>query len=230
MIDNLYTQRSYVRCISEGYKFLADNLMMIIKVMGPYFLVASALLVMFNAVNTHVNVADVAGKEIGLWEVVADMALLLLIVVAYGFAYRRLYVMFKRLCANSVKQENITENAEGNDGKSTSGEVADATVNPVKAYKTFFRHFGKIVGTSLLSLFGVIVMSVVVYLPFVVATYAYYGSVEGEVNFGDTVLIPTYGYIMMFVACTLCYTIINFFSVAFFATLLFLYGDIKTRK
>lgn len=215
MIDNLYTQRSYVRCISEGYKFLADNLMMVIKVMGPYFLVASALLVMFNAVNTHVNVAAAAGWEIGLGEVVADMALLLLVIVAFGFSYRRMYVMFKRLCANSVKPENITE---------------DAKPSFKKACKTFFRHFGKIVGTSLLSLFGVIVMSVVVYLPYVVATFAYFGSVEGEVNFGDTVLIPTYGYVMMFVACTLCYTIINFFSVAFFATLLFLYGDIKTRK
>ncbi|MBQ0048241.1 MAG: hypothetical protein KBT33_12205 [Prevotellaceae bacterium] len=215
MIDNLYAQRSYVKCISEGYKFLADNLMMVIKVMTPYFLIASVMLVMFNAVNTHVNVSDMAGQDIELWEVVVDAVLLILVVLAFAFAYRRMYVMFKRLCANSVKPE--------------TGDTEKAKPSYKKMCKTFFKYFGKIVGTSLLSLFGVVVMSAVVYLPYVVATYAYFGSVEGEVNFGDTVLIPTYGYIMMFVVCTLCYTIINIFSVAFFATLLFLYGDIKTR-
>lgn len=204
MIDNLYKQRSYARCVGEGFGFLADNLKMVTKVMGPYFLIASVLLVMYNAVNTHINVSDLAGKEVATEEVVADITLLLMVVVAYCLAYRRMYIMFKRLCSTSEKSHNIN-----------------------KVYKIFFGHLGKITGTSLLALFGVIVMSAVMYLPFVIATNTYLGSVEAEVNFGDTIQIPTYGYVMMFVVCTLCYTVINLFSVAFFATLLFLYGDMK---
>lgn len=204
MIDNLYKQRSYARCVSEGFGFLADNLKMVTKVMGPYFLIASVLLVMYNAVNTHVNVSDLAGKEVAMEEVIADIALLILVIAAYSLAYRRMYIMFKRLCSASVKPNNIN-----------------------KVYKLFFGHLGKITGTSLLAIFGVIVMSAVMYLPFIIATNTYLGSVEAEINFGDTIQIPTYGYVVMFVVCTLCYTVINLFSVAFFATLLFLYGDMK---
>ena len=46
-------------------------------------------------------------------------------------------------------------------------------------------------------------------------------------NFGDTALIPISGYVMMVVACTVCYTIINILSVGFYASLVFLYGSVR---
>ena len=99
MITNLYTYRSYAKCISEGYTFLAKNVWMVTKVMGPYFLVFSLIFVLSNAVNTHANVEILAGKQIYLEEVVAAIALTLLALVAYIVAIMRLYRMFKRLVA-----------------------------------------------------------------------------------------------------------------------------------
>lgn len=206
MITDLYTYRSYARCVSEGYKFLAKNLWMVCKVMMPYFFMFSLLCVLSNAVNTHTNVAYLAGLQIFLEEVIVAVVLVLLCIVAYVVAMMRLYSMFKRVC--------------GIQGKRTIkwGGVA----------KAIFRHFGKVMGTTLLSLFVLLVLSAVVYLPYVVSIYAYFSSVEGQVNFGDTALIPTSGYVMMIAVCTLCYTIINILSVGFYASLMFLYGSIRS--
>ena len=205
MITNLYTYRSYAKCISEGYTFLAKNVWMVTKVMGPYFLVFSLIFVLSNAVNTHANVEILAGKQIYLEEVVAAIALTLLALVAYIVAIMRLYRMFKRLCGIKGKRKIYIK----------------------KVCKAIFHHFGKVLGTTLLALFILVVMSMVVYLPYIISTYAYFSSVEGQINFGDTAIIPTSGFVMMIVACTLCYTIINIMSVGFYASLLYLYGSIK---
>ncbi len=207
MITNLYTYRSYAKCISEGYAFLAKNVWMVTKVMAPYFLLFSLIFVLSNAVNTHANVEILAGKQIYLEEVVAAIILTLLTFVAYVVAIIRLYKMFKRLCGIKGKRK----------------------IHINKVCKAIFRHFGKVVGTTLLSLFILIVISMVVYLPYVISTYAYFSSIEGQVNFGDTAVIPTSGYVMMIVACTLCYTIINIMSVGFYASLLYLYGSIRSE-
>lgn len=205
MIDNLYTYRSYAKCVSEGYRFLAVNLRTVCRVMAPYFLVFSLLCVLSNAVNTHANVAVMAGKQIYLEEVVLAGVLVVLCVVAYVVALMRLYKMFKRMCGITGKR----------------------TIRWGRALKAVFRHFGKVAGTTLLSLFVLAVTGAVVYLPYVVSTYAYFSSVEGQLNFGDTALIPTGGYVLMILACTLCYTIINILSVGLYASLMFLYGSIK---
>ena len=205
MITNLYTYRSYAKCISEGYTFLAKNVWMVTKVMAPYFLLFSLIFVLSNAVNTHANVEILAGKQIYLEEVVAAIILTLLAFVAYVVAIIRLYKMFKRLCGIKGKRK----------------------IHINKVCKAIFRHFSKVVGTTLLSLFILIVISMVVYLPYVISTYAYFSSIEGQVNFGDTAVIPTSGYVMMIVACTLCYTIINIMSVGFYASLLYLYGSVR---
>lgn len=205
MIDDLYTYRSYAGCVSEGYRFLAGNLWMVCKVMVPYFLVLSLLCVLSNAVNTHANVAILAGEEIDVTEVIAAVVLAVLCLTAYVVAMVRLYRMFKGVCGIKGKR----------------------TIRWGGVMKTIFLHLGKVVGTTLLSLFVCFVLSMVVYLPYVVSTYAYFSSVEGKVNFGDTALIPISGYVMMVVACTVCYTIINILSVGFYASLMFLYGSVR---
>lgn len=205
MITNLYTYRSYARCVSEGYRFLAGNLWMVCKVMGPYFLVLSLLCVLSNAVNTHANVAVMADKPIYIEEVIVAVVLMVLCIIAYVVAMVRLYRMFKRLCGIKGKR----------------------TIRWGRVMKAIFRHMGKVVGTTLLSLFVLVVVSAVVYLPYVVSTYAYFSSVEGQVNFSDTAMIPTSGYVLMVAACTVCYTIINILSVGFYASLMFLYGSVR---
>ena len=206
MITDLYTYRSYARCVSEGYRFLARNLSMVCKVMTPYFLVLSLLRVLSNVVNTHANVAMLAGEQIDVTEVVAAIALAALCIIAYVVALMRLYRMFKRVC----------------------GIKGRRTIKWGRVQKAIFRHLGKVVGTTLLSLFVWVVISAVVYLPYVVLIYAYFSSVEGRINFGDMALIPTSGYVIMIVVCTVCYTIINTLSVGFYASLMFLYGSVKT--
>ena len=205
MITNLYTYRSYARCVSEGYRFLTGNLWMVCKVMGPYFLVLSLLCVLSNAVNTHANVAVMADKPIYIEEVIVAVVLMVLCIIAYVVAMVRLYRMFKRLCGIKGKR----------------------TIRWGRVMKAIFRHLGKVMGTTLLSLFVLVVVSAVVYLPYVVSTYAYFSCVEGQVNFSDTAMIPTSGYVLMVAACTVCYTIINILSVGFYASLMFLYGSVR---
>ena len=173
--------------------------------MVPYFFVFSLLCVLSNAVNTHANVAILAEKEVYIEEVIIAVVLMVLCFIAYVVAMVRLYKMYKNLCGITSKK----------------------TIKWGKAVKAVFRHLGKVTGTTLLSLFILIVVSAVVYLPYIVSTYAYFSSVEGQINFGDVALIPTSGYILMVLACTLCYTIINIISVGFYTSLLFLYGSIK---
>ena len=205
MITDLYKDRSYARCVSEGYAFLAKNVWMVCRVIGPYFLVFSLVFVLSNAVNTHANVSMLAGKEIFLEEVIVAIVLTVLAVVAYIAALVRLYRMYKRLCGMEGKKK----------------------IHIYKVCKAVFRHFGKVIGTTLLALFILAAVSAVVYLPYVTSMYAYFSSVEAQVNFGDTATIPTSGYVMMVVACTLCYTIINIFSVGFYTSMLYLYGSIR---
>lgn len=205
MITNLYTYRSYARCISEGYTFLAKNLWTVCKVMVPYFLAFSIIFVISNAVNTHANVAILAGKQIYLEEVIVAIVFMVISIAAYIIAIIRLYKMFRQQC----------------------GIAGSRKIRWGKTLKAIFRHIGKVTGTTLLSLFILAVLSAVVYIPYIISLYAYFNSVEGQVNFGDTTAIPTSGLVLAFAICTLCYTIINIISVGFYASLMFLYGSIK---
>lgn len=208
MITDLYIHRSYVRCVSDGYRWLAKNLAKVSKVMVPYFLCFSIVFVLSNAVNTHANVAILAGKQIFIEEVIAAIILGVLSFITYIVALARMLKMFKQMFGISAK-------LKGNIGR---------------AIKGVFRHFGKVLGTTLLALFIACVLSVVVYLPYVVSTYAYFSSIEAQVNFGDTAEISNGGYAVMLATCAICYTIINIISVGFYASLLFLYGSLRAGR
>ena len=201
----LYQHRSYARCISEGYGFLAKNVWKVCKAMTPYYIAFSLLLVLSNAVNTHANVSILAGWQIDLEEVLVAVILGVLCFIAYIVCLVRLYNFFKQEC----------------------GIVGKRKIYVGKVCKAIFRHFGKVLGTTLLALFILVVMSLVVYLPYITSMYAYFSSVESQVNFGDAAIIPLSGLTLMIISCTLCYTTINIMSVGFYASLMFLYGSIK---
>ena len=204
----LYQQRSYARCISEGYGFLAKNVWKVCKVMTPYYIVFSLLLTLSNAVNTHANVSILANRPIKFEEVIIAVILTVLCVVAYITCLTKLYNFFKKECGIKGKHK----------------------IRWGKAIKATFRHLGKVIGTTLLSLFILVVLSLVVYIPYVVSMYAYFTSVEAQVNYGDMADIPTSGIALMIASCTICYTIINIVSVGFYASLMFLYGSVRGVK
>ena len=201
----LYQQRSYAKCVSEGYGFLAKNVWTVSKTMTPYFIVFSLFFVLSNAVNTHANVSILANRPVTLEEVMIAIIVTVLWVAAYIICLVRLYRFFKKHCGIEGKRK----------------------IRFGKVIKAIFRHFGKVLGTTLLSLFILVVLSLLAYLPYMVSMYAYFSSVEAQVNFGDTATIPSSGLALMFFAGTFCYTIINLISVGFYASLMFLYGSIR---
>lgn len=201
----LYQQRSYAKCVSEGYGFLAKNVWTVSKTMTPYFIVFSLFFVLSNAVNTHANVSILANRPVTLEEVMIAIIVTVLWVAAYIICLVRLYRFFKKQCGIEGKRK----------------------IRFGKVIKAIFRHFGKVLGTTLLSLFILVVLSLLAYLPYMVSMYAYFSSVEAQVNFGDTATIPSSGLALMFFAGTFCYTIINLISVGFYASLMFLYGSIR---
>ena len=76
-----------------------------------------------------------------------------------------------------------------------------------------YRHWGKFLGVVLLGGFLVCIASWVFMLPYVVAVNAYFSSIEGQVNFSDTALIPTGGYLAMMLACVAGYTLMMLFAM-----------------
>lgn len=98
------------------------------------------------------------------------------------------------------------------------------------AYKKGFNHKGKILGVLVLSAFLFFVFSVIILLPCVVSAQTYLSSMESRLNFGDTVIIPMTGYILMFLASVLSVTFVNMLSVAMYASMLYLHGDIYSSE
>lgn len=98
------------------------------------------------------------------------------------------------------------------------------------AYKKAFRHKGKIFAVTAWSIFLLVLVSVVLLLPALISTEAYLSSVEGSVNFNDTVLIGVGGYVMMFVSAVIAVTFCCLLSVAYNASLMYLFGDIYSKE
>lgn len=98
------------------------------------------------------------------------------------------------------------------------------------AYRKGFSNKGKIFTVTLLSLFVVAVASVILLLPGIVSINAYFSSVEGQVNFGDTVLIPASGYVAMIVCSTVSLSFTCLLSMIMHTALLYLHGDIFTKQ
>lgn len=98
-----------------------------------------------------------------------------------------------------------------------------------KAYRKGFRHKGKIFSLTLWSAFLLFVGCAVILLPGIVATEAYLSSIEGNVNFGDSTLIPASGYAIMIVVGAIALTFCCLLKVAFNASLMYLFGDIYSK-
>ena len=54
----LYRERSYARCIAEGWGFLGKNLWKVIKIMSPWYVVCAFLYAIVNACSIYLNVAE----------------------------------------------------------------------------------------------------------------------------------------------------------------------------
>ena len=181
-----------------------DNLWLSAKVMSPYMLVVAILLTAVNFLNIHTNVAMLAGEEVSNTEVILSVIAMVLAVVAYIFCIRRLFMMFRRM-----SDEPYSFKGQG---------------------KRLVRHIGKFAGTMLLGTFIWVVLSIIAVLPMAIGQYAYFASVEGRYNFGDSALITDTGYAVIAIACVVCYYVIQMISVGNWATLMFLLGDIKSKN
>lgn len=315
---SLYSNHSYAACIGEGFRFLAKHLLLVSKVMLPYYTVYSLLMVLSSAANIRVNVGTIAGDEITPQMVITAILLFVVAYVAHLIATGRLFLMLRRLTGAEIstpeemaKEVTATKTAAWKTtirrtlqlayrslpysiwglpvayfgsaaaeaamkrimGLSQTYMIAtliaiavffivavvfaipfiytyycrmmqpsyiDTTTEEGRrqkeafglkaAYRKAFRHKGKILGVTMLAMFLFAVASMVLLLPGFVSTEAYLSSVEGRVNFGDSVLIPTYGYVFMVVVSTVSYTLANILSVSVVASLMYLHGDIYSKE
>ena len=60
----LYKERSYARCIAEGWGFLGKNLWKVVKIMSPWYVVCALLYAIVNACSIYLNVAEQAKTEV----------------------------------------------------------------------------------------------------------------------------------------------------------------------
>ncbi len=99
-----------------------------------------------------------------------------------------------------------------------------------KAYKKAFHSKVKILSLTLWGGFLWGLTCVVLLLPGVVATEAYLSNVEETVNYGAYDLIPTWGYVLIIFVGTLALTFCAIMSVAYYASLMYLFGDVYTKE
>ena len=240
----LYRERSYARCIAEGWGFLGKNLWKVIKIMSPWYVVCAFLYAIVNACSIYLNVAEQAKTEVQMDYVYVGLTAVGLVILLSILAQGRLYLMF---CRMSGKEKSITSNIVVLGLKSSlffwlvwtpfffpiySWIMKDKgeKISFKQTIKKGWNHWGKILGVVLMSGLILCVVNLLLMMPYTVATSAYLSSIEGKINFGDEALIPNSGYATMLTVCTLCYAIMMLISVAHQTTLLYLFGDLKTRE
>ncbi len=240
----LYKERSYARCIAEGWGFLGKNLWKVIKIMSPWYIVCALLYAVVNACTIYLNVAEQAHTAVDIEYVYVGLAAFGFVILLSILAQGRLYLMF---CRMSGKEKAKTPNIVVLGLKSSLFlwllwtpffypiyawimKDKDEKISFKQTLKKGWNHWGKILGVVLLSGLIVCVVNLLFMMPYTVATSAYLSSIEGKINFGDEALIPTSGYATMLAVCTLCYAVMMLISVAHQTTMLYLYGDLKTRE
>lgn len=99
-----------------------------------------------------------------------------------------------------------------------------------KAYRKAFRYKWKTFTLMLWSSFLWLIACAIFLLPGIVATDAYLSSVEENVNYGVEQLISTGGYVLVVLSGTLALTLSYMMGVAFYSTMMYLFGDIYTKE
>lgn len=248
MTLEVYKERSYARCIKDSYDFLAKNLWLITKVMMPYYVLAAMLLTLMNTLFLYINVRTIANLEVEMSTLVLALATLPLLAVAIMLAQGRLFLMYRRLAGLTEHPALWKVSLKGLVGcllsplfftpvpymfyawvmKPQADNEGQFTLKATA--RKGFQYWGRMLGVVLFALFLFVVASLILCLPYVAAVYTYFASIEGQVNFGDSVDIPTSGYIGMMLLCVLAYSLIFLFSVFFQTAVLLKYGDIFQRK
>ncbi|MBQ0073474.1 MAG: hypothetical protein KBT34_04725 [Prevotella sp.] len=206
-LSDLPKKRSYVRCIADGYRFLGKNLFVITKVMLPWCTLMALFLTLMNLCLTYLNVCLQVNKPADNMWVISGVAAMLLTIVSAAFAFRRLFKMWKRM----------------------SGMEHFPTL-PAKSFlKAVMHNTGNIIGVVLLGCLLTTTIGAILVLPYVISINAYFGSIEGEINFGDTVLIPWYGYALMLLSCVMAYALAFLLFIANLTSLLYLYFSVITN-
>lgn len=248
MTLEVYKERSYARCIKDSYDFLAKNLWVVTKVMMPYYVLVALLLTQMNSLLLYINVRTIANLEVEMSTSVLALATLPLLAVAIMLAQGRLFLMYRRMAGLTEHPALWQMSLKGLVGcllsplfftpvpymfyawvmKPKTDETEAFTLKATA--RKGFQYWGRMLGVVLFAFFLFVVASLILCLPYVASVYTYFASIEGQVNFGDPVDIPTSGYIAMMSLCVLAYSLIFLFGVFFQTAVLLRYGDIFQRK
>lgn len=240
----LYRERSYARCIADGWRFIGDNLWKVTRIMAPWYLVCALIYAVLNACSMYINVAEQANTMVEpkyAYTLFISLALLIIFTIC---AQGRLYLMFCRFSGNNDKPKTaIVELGLKSlvfvwllwtpfffPVYSWIMKEKGEKISFKQTLKKGWNHWGKIFGVVMLSGLIICVVNIILMVPYTFATSAYLSSIEGKINFGDTALIPQSGYVTMLIVCTICYAVMMLISTTYHATLLYLYGDLKTRE
>lgn len=107
--------------------------------------------------------------------------------------------------------------------------VNDKQASFAKDFRIGLRNSGKIVGLALLAALISTVLTIIPTLLLFVCQTAYLSSIEANVSFGDNVLIPASGYVLVFIVAVFAFAIASIVSVGVVASHLYQYGSIKAR-
>lgn len=324
----LYKERSYAACISEGFKFLAQHLRMIVKVLLPYFFIAALL----ESISTYLcNYTQLYVLTHGDLSVMPLLTVILMLTISYGaiiFAIARMYLLFRRkfnietspnytgdkagrlaVWRDTLKRtlklsihtlpytiwpylisiiiflvtlnmskwvtymiamgatEQTMPTVQANDSLKwiwiavvcgiflflvalivfatpltytfdchmmraidTDNDKNDKKAHSFrKEYREGFKHLGKLLGVSGLCSVIYLIAIVVLILPDTIMSTAYQNAIECMNQYGDEAEIPTYTYYITLTASAVASAFALILSVAFHASHIFLYGDIKTK-
>ncbi len=149
--------------------------------------------------------------------IAASIALLIIAIVGIILVQPLVYT----LSCSLLRPTSVTDK---------NAPVDMSTFNFKPAYRAAFHHKSKIFLLNLWMFFLWIISSMLILLPGIVCVYAYFRSVEGVINFGDTSYIPTAGYALMLLIGTLATTFCLLLQVPMYVANIYLFGDIYTKK
>lgn len=306
---SLFSRHTFASCIGKGWIFLAKHLLLLAKVMLPYFTVLSLSWVTLTIFNIKLNIATIAYGMVSYKEILIQIALFTLTWAISVITLARLFLFFRRITALEIPtQEDISATKIGalkNTCKRTMQlawrsmpytiwvfilnilarpifevlikDISELTftnkvlaicisiiicisvvvfLTPLiytfycrmmkptviindgqmeqaftfkEAYKKGFHNKGKILFLTIWSVFLLVLACTIILLPGIVAIKAYLCSMEGIINFGDTAIIPASGYTLITIVGTIATTFCCFMTVAFYASLMYLFGDIYSK-
>ena len=199
-MESIYQSRGFVACLKAGFTFVLANPKKVLKVMWILLLIIAVSDVLLYAFAEKVAM-DILQQKVGATTWLAQLGY-------YGNNYFQVFLAIFGLFyfgRYMVKREEKKYQ--------------------VKVGRLILRNFWSFLGIFLMSMFLSMLLTLIPAITFVICIWAYSNCVLSQIFYGDVTSIPTSGYVLMMVICSVAVAISEYISLVVPASLIYKYGS-----